>query len=156
MEKMFFWMQDPIDMLIKEDKWAKFLEFMSMVSVITIGVTVVLIVVFYALSARARKIHQPGDLFAPYTPMYWLLLSLIACLVVGVVCASYYHADLDPKPNAAVDGLFVVSTELALWTGLWTFLLSYILIAFTPCTPPKFKYRPRWLFVRSKGVRAGT
>jgi cytochrome bd-type quinol oxidase subunit 2 len=150
MGTMFFWMQNSPDAVhITQQKWTEMLDSMASLCIIAVIAAVILIVVFYAGSAKSKKIHKPEDIFAPYTPMYWLWLAAVAGLVVGCYCAWQYH-DVFP---AEAEGQASTSLCLAGWTALWAFILGYGLILLPGITPPKFRYRPLWLFYQNKGAR---
>lgn len=144
-----FWMIYPRDPNIDYAVWAGFCDAMAswvmMGSVLTTGV----IVGLYIWSARRKKIRTPQDLFAPYTPMYWLGLVLVPAVVVFIVYAIEYRSLFSGAAISYMAGAVPVGVE----TGILTFLLSYPLMWIPGITPAKYRYRPLWLFCRKKGAR---
>ena len=150
MGKVFFWMtESPDPCQIVTQTWNAFLDSMAAASVGVIVVITLLIVILYAGSAKRRRIHTPDDLFAAYTPMYWLLLAVVAAVVAGCTCAWQYHDLLPPESGGQIS----TSISIGVWTGLWTFVLGYLAILIPGITPAKFRYRPLWLFYHGKGAR---
>ena len=150
MGRMFFWMREAPDQThIVTQTWNAFLDSMAGTSVGLIVVVTFLIVMLYTGSARRRRVHVPNDLFAAYTPMYWLLLAVLAAITAGCVCAWQYHDLLPAESTGQLD----TSLYIGIWTGLWTFVLGYLAILTPGITPAKFRYRPLWLFYRNKGAR---
>jgi uncharacterized membrane protein len=149
MGKFFFWMVDPPDPQILVESWTNFLDLVAAVSIILIVVTVILTAWLYSVSANRRKIHVPNDLFAPYTPMRWLLLALVPLIITGGVAAWKYQDMLSSGVGEAS-----TAVQVALWSGLLTFLLAYTAMLLPHITPAKFRYRPLWLFYKNKGSKA--
>jgi hypothetical protein len=145
---MFFWLQDPLDISIAQKDWTSFLDLMAASTLLIIIVSIFAIDSLYSWSAVKRKVHHPDDLFAPYTPMRWLLLSVVAGLIAAGVCLVQYW---DRFPNAV--GSVPAATSIGFWTLFWSLLIGYIIILVPGSTPPKFRYRPLWLFYRNRGAR---
>lgn len=151
MGSMFFWRQNPPGTgQISVEKWTQFLDSMASISLLIIAVTVLIIVAGYSYSAANRKVRQPEDVFATYTPMFWLFVALLAALAAGGICWWQYGDALGEN----APGVEAFAFEIALWTGLWSFLLAYAVMLVPGVTPQKFRYRPRWLFYRHKGARS--
>jgi hypothetical protein len=145
----FFWMGDPPVQDILALSWTNYVNSMGAIALMVTGTTILAIGGLYFLTASRRKVFEPADLFAPYTPMYWLLLSILPVLAVGGVAGWTYEDAL----NSSV-GQASTSLQMGLWSGLVTLAFSYALMLFPGITPAKFRYRPWWLFYRNKGVKA--
>jgi hypothetical protein len=152
MGAMFFWMQNPPGGgAITSQMWADFLDSMALTSMYIVAVATLLIVAGYATMAKNRKIYEPADVFAVYTPMFWLFAALPVALIAGGICWWQYRDALgDNAPSAEA-----VSLQIALCVGISTLLLAYLIILIPSplITPSKFRYRPWWLFYRNKGRR---
>jgi hypothetical protein len=132
----FFFLRLPQD--VEFDTWNKFLAEVFGVFVGAVFPLSLIAVVLYSKAARAIKIRYPSDLFKPYTPMLWLLLSWIAGLITGTYFSYRYH-DLFPD-NPASGGSAV---EMGLYAIFWASWLCFLAVRFIPeVTPDKFKYRP--------------
>ena len=150
MGKMFFWMTEAPDQAnIVAQTWSGFLDSMAVLSLGIVAGFTLLIVLGYVGSVKGRKVRTPNDLFSAYTPMYWLLLALLGGIAAACVCAWRYH-DLLPPESA---GQFSTSAYVGLWTAAWAFLLGYLIVLIPGITPPKFRYRPLWLFYHGRGAR---
>ena len=149
MGRFFFWMVDPPSPQILAESWANYLDLVAAVSISLILITVVFTTWMYWISARHRRVHEPSDLFAPYTPMRWLLLALVPLAVCAGVAAWKYQDMLNSGEGEAS-----IAMQVALWSGLLTFLLAYAAMLLPHITPAKFRYRPLWLFYRHKGAKA--
>jgi hypothetical protein len=147
---MFFWMQNPPDTVnILGERWSEYLDTMASACLFVVIVFVVLTLLLYSSSAARKKIRLPADVFAPYTPIYWLCLSIPAGILMAVICVWTFADMLGDKAG----GIAHTAATLALWAFVWTLLLSYLGILIPGITPPKFRYRPLWLFYWKKGVR---
>ena len=93
MGRIFFWMNKP-DPGIPDTAWAAFLDWLAAMTIVTVAVIVVLTVLLYARSARQRRIFSISDVFAPYTPMRWILLALAGAVLAGVLCLWQYQTSL--------------------------------------------------------------
>jgi len=149
MGRIFFWMQNPPDGNILGVKWAEYLDSMAVSYILVVLLTVGAMVVIYRAAAAAKQIHVPDDVFAPYTPIYWLCLSAPASIVVAIICVWTYGEAFGERAS----GLTSTAASLGFWTFLTTVLLGYVGILIPGITPRKFRYRPLWLFYRKRGIR---
>jgi sterol desaturase/sphingolipid hydroxylase (fatty acid hydroxylase superfamily) len=137
MGQIFFWIAKPTP-FIPDTTWAAFKDGMAAMGAIVVAVVVVVTLLLYRESARRRKVLHPGDLFAPYTPMYSIFIAVAGALFVGIWCSLQYVPSL-----ATSEGQFGVSAQIGLVCGLAAACISYLLIAFvSDLTPAKFCYRP--------------
>jgi len=152
MNSVLFWVSS-FDKEVPFENWERFINAMGFVVILTVVLSVFAIAALYNWSAFRKRISTPGDLFAPYTPMYWLLLCILSGLTAGVISAVEYDAILGTEGTTGA-GKFVVSTEIFGGTLLSVCLLAWLCILLMPfLTPSKFRYRPLWLFVKRRGVR---
>ena len=136
MGRILIWLDKP-DSGIPDTSWDGFLDSMAAVAVWAVIVTVVLTVIFYTAAARRRKIYFPGDLFATYSPMYWIFLALPSAILSGAVCFWQYEGALN-----STQGRLGVVLQIVFLIGIASALLSYLLIVVVPgFTPAKFRYR---------------
>jgi heme/copper-type cytochrome/quinol oxidase subunit 2 len=148
MGKVFFWMQNPPDPAIVSGAWSDYLDLLALVSIVAVAVTAIVTVLAYRLHASRRKVHRPNDLFEPYTPMRWLLLTVIPAIVVGVLAAVKYEPML--KSTLGEAGAVL---QTALLTGSLCVAFAYLFMLMPRITPIRFRYRPWWLFYRHRGVK---
>ena len=90
----------------------------------------------YRDAAHRLLIRKAADPFGPYTPLYWLALSIVPGLIVGGV-AWYLYDKRFPGSNSFAGG----SAELGVYCLVLTLVLAYA--AILAATPVKFKYRAR-------------
>jgi len=132
-----WWLEKPSEE-IADTSWESFLNTMGIVVALAILVIVIATLVCYQLLARQRKIHSLGDVFAPFTPLYSLFLSVAAGLIVALAASSQYASALD-----TTQGEMGVLLKLAIASVLFSAALAYLLIVVVPwLTPDKFRYRP--------------
>lgn len=143
------WMDFPPDPNIDLKRWLAFRQVMANWLLVAVLVTMVGILIAYAVHARRKKIHAPSDLFASYTPMYWLALAVVPGVVIFFIYKRDYGRIFNTSPISYMSG----AVGVALWTILLTILLAYLTMLFPHVTPPKFRYRPYWFIFRSKGAR---
>ncbi len=146
---LLFWMSQSPHPDMPAATWRGFVDsvagwLLGSVLLVSLG-----IVALYISSAHHKRIRHPGDAFGPYTPLYWLWLSLVSVAVVFVVYVVMYR---DLFPGAPVSSL-AGGVPAALWAGVLTFLVSHILVCLPGVTPPKFRYRPLW-FLHGRRRRA--
>ncbi|MEK7752161.1 MAG: hypothetical protein AAB654_09620 [Acidobacteriota bacterium] len=151
MNRIFFWMHDPPDGNILGEDWEQYLNSMAASYILVVLLAVLATVLIYRAAAARKKIHAPPDVFAPYTPIYWLCLSVPAGIVMAMICIWTYGEKFGDQAG----GLTYTATTLALWTFLGCLLLGYLGILIPGITPPKFRYRPLWPFCRKRGLRTG-
>ena len=150
MGRMLTWMSKP-DTAIPDNSWAGFLDYMAAASILLIVVAVVVTILCYTASAKRRKIFAVDHLFAPYTPMNWILMAIPAAFVAGSICLWQYDAALE-----TTEGRWGIALQLTILTGALSALLSYLLIILIPSfTPAKFRYRPA-PFLAKKAMAAKT
>ena len=147
--RIFFWMQDPYDPQVPLENWIRFLDFTGGVFVMILLVGALITWVGYSWYARRHKVHTWSDLFRPYTPINWLLLSAIQGLAMGVLCFYFYAAQL----GSEVTGSFEAALETGLLTIIATAIVDYLTMLLPGATPLKFKYRPLWIFMRKRGIQ---
>lgn len=149
MDRLFFWLMKP-DPGIPDNAWIVFLGTLASITAFVVLVTVVLTMLFYTGAASRRRVYFPSDLFAPYTPMRWILLALPGALVAGGLCYWQYSEAL-----GSTGGELGVSLQIALLNGVLSALISYLLIAFVgKFTPAKFRYRPAPYRHKPKAAKA--
>ena len=143
MEYMFFWMLSPFDPAVSQTEWDNYLNYMAWITILIVVVTVVDIAALYAYSARKRRIRTPADLFAPYTCMRWLWLSIPAAIGGGVTAFLNFATYCGEEAT----GVVPASISMGVETFLLCFVFGYLIILIPGITPPAFKYRPReWIF----------
>lgn len=143
------------------DDWSDFLDIFVVTFCLVVALTVLMTVVFYAISARQKRIHFPADVFAAYTPMLWLLLSVVGGLVVALLFNHFASAQDYIRPDAppvlgsdANDARTVYAIYLFAYSGALCAALSWVLITAVPWfTPREFKYRPA-PFLHERKARA--
>jgi hypothetical protein len=90
------------------------------------------------LSAHAKKISSPSDVFGSYKPLRWVALAVPAGGTVFALCLWDY---LEPSRRAL--DILGQALQMGFITALLAAGLSYVFIAFVPgITPVKFMYRP--------------
>jgi hypothetical protein len=151
MDTVLFFL-DSFDNQVPLDNWQRFVDAIGLVVVITVLFSTAVIAILYYWAALRRKVVTPSDLFSPYKPMYWLLLCILAGLVASVISAFQYEPILGPEGITGM-GEFVVSAQIGLYTTALVFVLAYLGILLPALTPSKFRYRPLWLFVKTRGAR---
>jgi hypothetical protein len=132
---ILFWLSKP-DGNLPDDTWGDFHDLIAVVCLISIVVSVFVIWLLYRNAVQHLLIRRAPDPFGPYTPMLWLLLSIVPGVVVSVF-AWYRYGQQFPDSNSFAGGAAVVG----LYAMAWTLVLGYIVIL--AATPVKFKYRPR-------------
>ena len=148
-EFLLFWMDNPPDPDIEFLRWQAFREVMANWVLGAVLVATAIILLCYFIHASRRKIRSASDLFAAYTPMYWLWLAVLPGIVVFLIYWLDYSKIFHDSPISYMSGAVVVS----LWTTFLTLVVSYLLMLMPGVTPAKFRYRPYWLLYRSKGAR---
>ena len=144
---------DSFDDQVPLDNWQRFVDAMGTMVVVTVVLSVVAIALVYNWAAFRKKVVTPGDLFAPYKPMYWLLLCAVAGLIAAVISAMQYEPILGTEGTTGT-GEFAVAVQIGLYTTILVLGLAYLTVLLPALTPAKFRYRPRWLFVKARGVRS--
>lgn len=131
------------------ERWAPFTDAALLQTCALIGVFAALIALCYALHARRLKIRRPQDVFRPFAPLRWLLLSLApGALAAG----SFYRQFTWQFPSSPASPL-PTSLRLFVFAAGLSLLLGYALLCLPGITPAKFRYRPILWFVR--GARPG-
>ncbi len=148
-EFLLFWMDNPPDPDIEFLRWQGFREVMANWVLGAVLVATAIILCCYIIHVSRRMIRTASDLFAAYTPMYWLCLAILPGIVVFAIYARDYSKIFSGSPISYMSGAVVV----ALWTTFLTLFVAYLLMLLPGVTPAKFRYRPYWLFYRSKGAR---
>lgn len=151
MSRIFFWMQVPPDGNILGENWDQYLNTMAAIYLLVVLLAVVATVLIYRAAAASKKIHVPDDVFAPYTPIYWLCLSVPAGIAMAIICVWTYGKTFGEQAG----GMEYTAATLGWWTFLTCLVLGYLGILIPGITPAKFRYRPLWLLCRKWGVRTG-
>jgi hypothetical protein len=146
---LFFWQWSPPDPEIPLLIWRAFLDTMAGWLIIWIDTGIVLTTTFYAVHARLKRIRVPNDVFAAYTPLNWLGLSLVPATLLF----WFYRTEfLRSFPNARVSWIGG-AVALAIVGGVLTVIVSYFLTWLPIVTPRKYHYRPRALLLAARYAR---
>jgi len=161
---ILFWVTQPPSpdqrYVLELPNWEAYLDKVALASLLIILCAVGALVGLYAYSAWRRRIHSPADLFQPYNCMWWLLLSIPAGVIAGIVAANTdLHMTLisDPTQGRSFTPVELVPTAIQIGSGtvLLCFVISALLIFVPGITPPAFKYRPQeWLFPWTRPKRS--
>lgn len=146
---VLFWMVFPDDPTLPADQWSGFCNDMAGWVVGCLLLATAVIIGLYTWTARRKKIRRPRDLFAAYTPMYWLWLVWVPALVVFIVYATEYQRLF----RDAVVSYMAGAVPIGLETALLTFGLAYFLMWIPGITPVKYRHRPRWILDSRRGIR---
>lgn len=144
------WMRLPPDPNMELTTWSGFHTEMAAAVILCVTLVTTAIIILYSLSAHRKRIHTPKDLFAPYTPMRWLLLSVVSAVAMFLVYAIRYERFFSGARVSYTSG----APWVALWAGFLTLLAAYFLMWLPFITPARFKYRPRRLLYQLKGARS--
>ncbi len=151
MGQLLFWMNNPPAPGIPLPDWHQFRSSMAGLIIACVLLTVIVIVTTYAIHARRKRIRRPADLFAAYTPMWWLAWSLLPGIAVFGLYIKFYYDTFPPQAKAFAMG---GATQVGLWTVVLTFTIAYLLILFPGLTPGKFRYRPLPTFLHRWRMRS--
>jgi hypothetical protein len=141
---LLFWRVYPPDPNIDYIRWTGFCEAMAGWMVMGVLLATALIIGCYWLHAQRKKIRQPEDVFAPYTPMRWLWLACLPSIALFGIYANEYEKLFRNATMPFMTGAVGVGLE----AGFLTFILAYLLMWIPGITPAKYRYRPRWLIYR--------
>lgn len=130
----------PPDPAMGIDLWLGFRQEIIGWLLVSVLVTVVAIVAGYYWASRKLTIRVPLDPFRPYTPMRWLLLSVLPGVVITIVYVIRY-ASLFPLARVPAVGAAVMA---GITTALITYVIAQVAIWMPGVTPLKFLYHPRW------------
>jgi len=160
---IFFWIPmppPPSGYILQTKDWDTYLDKVALATVVILLITVLSIVGLYAYFARRRRILSPANLFQPYDCMLWLLLSLPAGFIAGII-AGLTDLPLTPLSDSVqarvCTGMELIPTaiQIGLATALPCFVVAALLILIPGITPPAFKYRPQeWLFPWTRPKRS--
>ncbi len=144
-------MNHPPDPDIEFLHWQAFRKMMANWVLGAVLIAIAVILCCYSIHAARRKIRTASDLFAAYTPMYWLWLAVLPGVAVFLAYRHEYPKIFAESPISYLSGAVVVG----LLTTFLTFLVSYLLMLIPGVTPAKFRYRPYGLFFSycNKGAR---
>lgn len=132
---ILFWLNKP-DGNLADDLWTEYTDLMGIVCVACVVVFAVMIWAMYRHSTNNLLIRRAPDPFGPYTPLYWLLLAIVPCVIVAGV-AWYLYDQRFQGANSFAGG----SAVMGVYCLVLTLLLGYA--AILAATPLKFKYRAR-------------
>jgi hypothetical protein len=147
---LLFWLTeqpDPDGVRMSASAWEAFIDSTAGWLLAAVLLATVAIVSSYVIHARRRRIRSPQDLFAPFTPLKWLLLSLAPAVVLGYRYYSLFEATF---PTTAFRPT-LSAIEVAAWTGLLTFILSHLIVMLPIITPSRYRFRPIWFVMRYVG-----
>lgn len=130
----------PPDPAMGIDLWLGFRQEIIGWLLISVLVTVAAIVGIYSWTSRKLTVRKETDPFLPYTPMRWLLLSVVPGVVITVVYVIRY-ASLFPQARVPAVGAAVMA---GITTALVTYVIAQVAIWMPGITPLKFLYHPRW------------
>ena len=132
---ILFWVTKP-DGNIADDLWGDYHDLIAVVTLVCIVVFAGIIWALYRDAANRLLIRRAADPFGPYTPLYWLFVSMVPGLLVAGV-AWYLYDSRFPGMNSFTGGAAVI--------GVYCFALTLVLAyaAILVATPVKFKYRAR-------------
>ena len=132
---ILFWLNKP-DGNLPDDRWTDYTDLMGVVCLACVVVFAVIIWAMYRSATNNLLIRRAPDPFAAYTPLYWLVLSVVPGIIVAGV-AWYLYDQRFPDANSFAGGSAVM--------GMYCFALTLVLgyAAMLAATPVKFKYRAR-------------
>jgi hypothetical protein len=143
MGSMLSWMGKP-NVLIPDDVWDGFLNNVAPLFYAIVLATILLTLAIYHFSAKRRRVSSVNDVFATFTPMFWILLAIPGGILACVLCIVNYPVEFALGGRSfCLEMLFLGCLLIA--------LVSYLLIVFVPAlTPAKFRYRPAAYLHRRK------
>jgi hypothetical protein len=146
MHRLLFWMSEPYDHQVAQVDWERYVDSMSWMCFLLVLLALAVMLLGYEASARRRKIQRPADLFAPYTPLLWLLVAAPAGIAAGVIAAVSYEAHLGEQATGALP----VGMQFAILTLAAALSFGYAAMLAPGITPAKFRYRPWKPFLQKR------